>query len=148
MSFKRKKVNGGIKGLLKRVKKSGVVNVGIIDAGNHGDSGLTVAEVGNYNEFGTTKIPERSFMRSTIREKRKDIIKLQEKLLKKIQSGDMEVEQALGLIGSFIAGEVTQKIVSIKSPPNHPYTIKKKGSSNPLIDTGQLKNSITWEIDK
>lgn len=148
MSFKRKKINGGVKGFLKRVKTSGIVNVGIIDAGNHGDSGLTVAEVGNYNEFGTTRIPERSFIRSTTREKRKDIVKLQEKLLKKIQSGDMEIKQALGLVGTFVAGEITQKTVSIKSPPNNPYTIIKKGSSNPLIDTGQLKNSITWEIDE
>jgi len=148
MSFKRKKINGGVKGLLKRLEKSGKVNVGIIDAGKHSESGLTVAEVGNYNEFGTTRIPERSFMRSTIKEKRKEIVKLQEKLLRKIQSGDMNIDQALGLLGSFIAGEITQKIVDIKSPPNNPYTIKKKGSSNPLVDTGQLKNSITWEVDK
>lgn len=38
-----------------------------------------------------------------------------------------------------------------KSPPlapNAPYTVLKKGSSAPLIDTGQLRNSITFVIRK
>ncbi len=147
MSFKRKKINGGVQGLLKRVKTPGTVDVGIIDAGKHDDSDLTVATIGFAHEFGTSTIPERSFIRATTKEKRGEIIKLQAKLLKKVQSGEMKVDQALGLIGSFVAGLISKKIVDIKSPPNSPKTIKEKGSSNPLVDTGQLKNSITWEVN-
>lgn len=32
--------------------------------------------------------------------------------------------------------------------PNAPYTVMMKGSSAPLIDTGQLRNSITFVIRK
>ena len=60
----------------------------------------------------------------------------------------MKIEQALGLVGSFVASLISKKIVDIKSPPNSPKTIEDKKSSNPLIDTGQLKNSITWEVNK
>lgn len=148
MSFKREKINGGIDGLRKRVKNPGFVKVGIIDAGKHTDSNLTVATVGFYNEFGTSTIPERSFMRSTTKEKKKEIISLQKKLLKKIQAGEMKTEQALGLLGSFVSGLISKKIVDIKKPENSPATIKKKKSSNPLIDTGQLKNSITWKVEE
>lgn len=148
MSFKRKKINGGVQGLIKRVKTPGTVDVGIIGAGKHTDSVLTVANIGFAHEFGTATIPERSFIRATTKEKRKEIVELQEKLLKKIQSGEMKVDQALDQVGTFVAGLISKKIVDIKSPPNSPETIKRKGSSNPLIDTGQLKNSITWEVNK
>ena len=148
MSFSRKKIKGGVDGLRKRVKKPGTVSVGIIDAGKHTDSDDTVASIGFKNEFGFGNIPERSFMRSTTKEKRKEIVNLQKKLLKKIQSGEMETERALGLIGSFVSGLISKKIVDIKSPPNSLVTIAKKKSSNPLIDTGQLKNSITWRVDE
>lgn len=31
-------------------------------------------------------------------------------------------------------------------PPNAPYTIKKKGSSQPLIDTGEMRKAITYVV--
>lgn len=148
MSFKRNKNRGGIEALVERIKKPGTVDVGIIDAGDHPSGDITVAGVGFVNEFGTTTIPERSFMRSTLQEKKQSIIDLQKNLMKNIVDGSMTVEKALGLLGEFVSDEIRQKIVSLKTPPNTPETIKKKKSSNPLIDTGQLKNSITYEVNR
>lgn len=146
--FKRVKKNGGVEGLLKRVKTPGTVDVGIIDAGKHPSGDITVAGIGYAHEYGTATLPERSFMRSTIQAKKKDIIALQKKLLAKIINGKMKVETGLGLIGEFMADAIRQKIVAISSPPNTPETIAAKGSSNPLIDTGQMKNSIIFEVNR
>lgn len=146
MSFKRHKTRGGIEALKKRIKTPGTVDVGIIDAGEHRSGDQTVAEIGFQHEFGTARIPERSFMRSTTVAKKKDIIALQKKLLKSISDGSMEVPQALGLVGDMVSGLIREKIVAIRTPPNSQATISRKGSSNPLIDTGQLKNSITFEV--
>ena len=146
--FKRVKKNGGIEALKDRVKTPGTVDAGIIDAGKHVTGDITVAGIGYAHEFGTATLPERSFMRSTIQEKKKDIIALQKKLLKQIVNGKIKVESGLGLLGEFMADAIRQKIVSISSPPNTPETIAAKGSSNPLIDTGQLKNSITYEVNR
>lgn len=148
-TFKRIKKNGGIEGLAKIIRKPGTVDVGIIDAGQHDNSDLTVASIGFVHEFGSEKagIPERSFMRSTLVERRKDIIALQKKLLAKVVGGKMEQDQALGLIGEFVADAVQQKITAIQTPPNTPATIEKKGSSNPLIDHRQLLNSITHKVN-
>ena len=93
-------------------------------------------------------IPERSFMRSTLKKKKKEIIALQKKLLVKIRKGELSVNDALGLIGEFTAAAMSQRLVNLKSPANKPATIKKKGSSNPLVDTGQTKNSITYEVNR
>jgi len=70
------------------------------------------------------------------------------KPLKQIVNGTMKVETALGLVGEVMADAITQKIITLRTPPNAPYTIKAKGSSNPLVDTGQLKNSITYEVNR
>ena len=147
-SITRKKINGGVEGLLKRVKTPGTVDVGIIDEGLHDESDVTVAQIFFWNEFGTETIPERSVMRSTIKEKKKEIIALQKKLLKRISDGSIDVNTALGLVGELMADFIRQKIVSIKSPPNAPSTIAAKGSSNPFIASGQSKNSITYEVNR
>lgn len=144
----RTKTNGGIEALKDRVKTPGTVDVGIIDAGKHPTAEATVAEIGFWNEFGTVTIPERSFMRSTVQEEKKAIISLQRKLLKSISQGKMDIVKALGILGEFLSDKITQKIVSLREPPNKPATIKAKGSSNPLVDTGQLKNSITYEVNR
>ena len=138
----------GVKALIKRLRNPGTVEVGIIDAGTHQDSEETVASIGFQHEFGAPGIPERSFLRSTLHSSRKDILTLNKKLLKNIVNMSMKVPQALGILGNFVADEVSQKIVAIRQPPNSPATILAKGSSNPLVDTGQLKNSITWEVNK
>lgn len=91
-------------------------------------------------------IPERSFIRSTLSEERKEIAALTKRLYRAILRGKMDSKKALGLLGIDMADRISQKIVKIKSPANKPGTIKRKRSSNPLVDTGQLKNSITWEV--
>lgn len=146
--MKHTKNNGGVQALLERVKTPGTVDVGIIDAGDHPSGDITVAGIGFAHEFGTATLPERSFIRATIQKEKKAIVALQKKLMKQITAGEMKIEQALGLIGEFVADKIRQRIVSLKSPPNTPETIAKKGSSNPLIDTGQLKNSITYEVNR
>ena len=37
-------------------------------------------------------------------------------------------------------------LTDLKTPPLAESTIRRKGSSNPLIDTGQLRSSITWQV--
>lgn len=133
--------------LFKKTKKTGFVAVGVIDAGKHKSGDLTVAEIAFRNEFGFGRIPERSFMRSTLQEKRQEIISFQVKLAKKIISGGIVTEQALGLLGQFVSDLIGRKVVALRSPPNAPETIARKKSSNPLIDKKQLKNSITYKVD-
>ncbi|MCP3685813.1 MAG: hypothetical protein GY861_24455 [bacterium] len=121
--------------------------MGIIDAGEHDSGDITVAGIGHAHEFGIG-VPERSFMRSTTHDKRAKIIALQKKLLAKVVAGEMSTDKALGILGEYVADLITQKIIDLKEPPNTPETIKRKGSSNPLIDSSQLKNSITYEVNR
>ncbi len=149
--FKRKKHKGGIEGVMKRVKADGTVDVGIIDAGVHDDSPLTVASIGYINEYGTDdgRIPERPFFRSTLKEEKSNVIKLQKKQLGLIMIGRTTTENALAVIGTFMRDKIAEKIVSLKSPANAPGTLAAKAPrTNPLIDTGQLHTSITYGVNR
>lgn len=129
-----------IKKELKLIDKS-YTQIGVQkDAGE--EDGQSIAAIAAYNEYGTDNIPSRSFMRSTFDEqqvKLKAVIKKQHSLILK---GERTVKRSLGLIGEYMEGAIKKKITDLKTPPNKPATIRAKGSSNPLIDTGRMRASI------
>lgn len=45
--------------------------------------------------------------------------------------------------GLLLEGRIRKQIRKVSSPPNHPITIERKGSSKPLQDTNQLTASVT-----
>ena len=56
-------------------------------------------------------------------------------------------EAALEAAAVTAVGAVQQYMTDLKEPPNAKSTIKQKGSSNPLIDTGALRASVTYKIN-
>lgn len=137
----------GIKSLFKQLKK-GTVDVGILaETGKHEDTSLTVAEIGFYHEFGTVNIPERSFIRSTLNGQSKDIKKIAANQYKKVLNGDISIETGLGILGAFTAGLIQQTFTNNDWAPNTANTQAQKGSATPLIDTGQLRQSISFKVD-
>lgn len=49
-------------------------------------------------------------------------------------------------VGVAAEGAIKQYITDLDSPPNKPSTIRRKGSSNPLIDTGNMRASVTSKV--
>lgn len=60
-----------------------------------------------------------------------------------------EKERILRIAGAFLEGKVKEKITQSDPdwPPLKPETVKRKGSSRPLIDTGRLRDSITHKVE-
>ena len=94
----------------------------------------------------SVKIPERSFLRSTLDNKGKDFHKFAEKQLDKWLQSNSDPEPMLNALGLQFRGYVQKNIRDLSSPPNAPLTVALKGSNSPLTDTGQLANSIEYEI--
>jgi hypothetical protein len=109
--------------------------------------GTPVALVAAFNVFGTKDIPSRDFMalaKSAIIEKTSPIMAEIGRL--ELEGKDKEVDalrQAAGIAG---ADAIKAAIIALDSPPNAPGTIMKKKSSNPLIDTSHMKDSVTFVI--
>lgn len=114
------------------------------------DKPITVARIAAIHEFGSLDgtIPERSFMRSSIDENLVKLTKLLKKLSGLVIDGRMQKKQALGLVGQNIADAMKAKIRTGRFEPLAESTIKAKGSSKPLIDTGQMINSIEFDFRK
>ena len=135
--------------LLREAAKGGVsgVRVGFFSTAKYQD-GTPVAAVAAKNEFGTGdgRIPERRFFRRALAEAEDGILDV---LKTGIDPERMVVDDRLaGRVGARVAGEVMESITTLKEPPNAPETIANKGSSNPLIDTGMMRASVGWTVDR
>lgn len=127
-----------------------VAKVGIVGPNaTQEENGTSLVEIAAVNEFGSRDgtIPERSFIRSTFERQRRAVGKICERLARQIVTKGMDVSQAMSLLGAWGASEVRKTITGGHiSPPNAPATLAAKGSSKPLIDTGQLVAGITYEV--
>lgn len=59
----------------------------------------------------------------------------------------VSLTRALGEVGTGLENAIVQKIQAGIPPPLQPETIRRKRSSKPLIDTGQMLASITHRIE-
>lgn len=112
-----------------------------------GTKKLTIAEIATIHEFGTARIPERSFIRATIDQHRRAIQKRATLLGTGVLTLKFTARAALELLGMYAVGLIQQRIANRIAPPNRPSTIARKGSSVPLIHRGQLRGSITYTIE-
>lgn len=136
------KVRKNQKDFQSRVFTNKTLKVGIFESAKY-DDGTPVAQVAFWQEFGTTKIPMRPFLRNAIAENTRkwgDSVKT-------AIIGTNDSEKALKMLGEIMRGDIVLSLTNLNTPPNAPSTIKQKGSSNPLIDTGLLRSSISWELD-
>lgn len=127
------------------------VATGHVTVGVHGDAGdeqdgTPLAVVAAANEFGTETIPARSFIRSTIDESKEEIRSVQRRALTAVVLGRITPARGLGIIGQLVQSKIQAKIASNIPPPNAPATIAKKGSSRTLIDSGNLRQAITYTV--
>jgi hypothetical protein len=109
-------------------------------------------------EFGKGKIPPRPAFRQAFDSHRdayaqflKDTIGATIDALSGGGGRDWKAAEAilmknLKTLGVVHAGDIQTSIRDLKNPVNADYTIQKKGSSNPLIDTGRLRQSVTSEV--
>jgi hypothetical protein len=113
----------------------------------HGDSGVTVAQVLEWAEFGIGQ-PMRSWLRDWIEQSQAEILAVQRREYARVLSGAQSKDQALARIGVWIVGQIQARIAAGIPPANAESTIARKGSSTPLIDTGQARSSIASRVNR
>lgn len=133
-------------GLAKRKPR---IHVGVLekDGGRAYPGGATVLQVAEWNEFGTDRIPSRSFIRAWFDENEASLRQDLTKLMQSVIRGARTPDQVLELLGLRCVGEIQQRIADGIPPANAPSTIARKGSSTPLIDTGILRSSISYRVE-
>lgn len=129
------------------------VKVGVLANGKgreKNEDGITMLELAAIHEFGSPKagIPERSFIRRTMRDKRDELGRVCANVAKKYIFGEVTLERGLNQLGAIAAGMIKSTVTSGAHipPPNAASTIKAKGSDRPLVDTGRMIGSVTWKV--
>ena len=87
--------------------------------------------------------PPAHFLRRRYRYMRK---KSGKRLYPKVLRGNEKAQQAFREIGTDVQKKVQKRIDEGQFVPNAPSTIKRKGHDHPLIDTGTMRDSISYTI--
>ena len=117
------------------------------DAANDTGAPLTVADIATFHEFGTSTVPQRSFIRAWYDERQEFIAATLQSQMKLVVAGKITGEVAAERIALAFEGDVKKRISRGIPPPLQPETIARKGSSKPLIDTGMLRNAVRGRVE-
>lgn len=134
----------GLNDIIKEVKKldGASTNIGIY--GNGGDASDNLAERAAVHEFGTRdgRIPERPFNRQAFDKNLKDTKKTIEIEFAKVLARKSKAKRFLSTVGAFYEGRLKKELEIGGFRALSPKTIAMKGSSRPLLDTGQMRGAI------
>ena len=121
------------------------IPIGVTEA-----NGESVAVIAAKNEFGLADqyMPERPFLRIGVQNSSAKYAALSAKQLPNVLAGTITIDDLLGMLGAMAAGSVQKQIRHGSYMRNSPSTIAMKGSDKPLIDSGQMLQSITWVIER
>ncbi|WP_235812876.1 hypothetical protein [Roseibium alexandrii] len=118
-----------------------------------GKAGADIVQRAIWNHFGTSgggwggPIPERPFLHNAMADHRSEYRGHMRKSAAKILKGQTALQTVLSKLGVLAQGHIQGEITNLSSPPNSPVTVERKGSSNPLIDTGEMRQAVTWKVD-
>jgi hypothetical protein len=131
---------------MKKIKipKSFKIEVGLWNDVSYPD-GLSVATVAALNVYGTKEIPARNFFTFRREELSQRVKEIAIDIMRK-SNRNLDASGDIDKIGILAATFLKQAVTDLRTPPNSAVTIARKGSSNPLIDTGLLRRSIKWKI--
>jgi hypothetical protein len=142
----RIKDNNNIPSLLSDLEKLRDIE---LQVGIPKDAGKEIIIRANVNEYGSAGkseiIPERSFIRATFDEERRKLDEMGDKGVMNVLAGRESPDDVLERMGKYLVEAVKEKIRNME-PENDPDTIEQKGSSQPLIDTGDMIDSITYKV--
>jgi len=133
-----------LKQIADRLGSEPVVKVGFAEGSTYPD-GTSLPLVAALNEFGAPSRgqPPRPFMRNTVAKHGGDWPKAAAALLK---ANDYDAHKTLELVGEGIKGQMQTEIQTGSFAPLAPSTIRQKGHTKPLIDTGFMWQHITVEV--
>ena len=114
----------------------------------HYPDGTAVAYVATIHEFGTPRIHARPFMRPAVAGHGGEWMEALADGARASLNGGPSPEAVLEIVTLQAAGNVAEKIAAVTSPPLKPVTVKRKGFAKPLIDTGQMMQSVTGKVER
>jgi phage gpG-like protein len=121
--------------------------VGWFESATYKD-GTPVAYVATIHEHGAGPVPARPFMRPAVAQYGASWMDLLGQGAKAALNGSVSPEAVLDAVTLKAAGDVGKAIRAVTSPALKPMTIKRKGFDKPLVDSGQMLQSVTGKVER
>ncbi len=113
-----------------------------------GKADKDIVSIAVWNHFGTSRgIPPRAFITIAMFKNRSEIRANLRKIAKATVEQGIPVSRQLPKLGAYGTGIIQAQISANTPPPNAASTIRQKGSSGTLIDSGRMRQSVTWALD-
>jgi hypothetical protein len=141
--------DSGMKKFLRFMKRAQAMQVrvglhGEEGAETHEGSNLTISAIAAFHEFGYG-VPRRSFLGDWFDQNVDRNQQIISTIYKQAIHGQDYEPEFLRQIGAVFVGDVQRRIsMGLVTPPLSAARIKAKGSSIPLIHTGQLRSSLRY----
>jgi hypothetical protein len=157
-----------LQGIGRQITNASAVKVGFLAESTYPD-GTPVAMIAAIQEYGAPNnrmfggppapIPPRPFFRNMIRAKKKEWPNAIRVLLR---DNNYDALRTLQQTGEVVAGQLRQSIIDTNSPPLKASTLRARGvapgmkydpekpatfGAKPLIDTGNLLASVSYEVE-
>lgn len=136
------KLKTALEDIAKRAASARLVRVGFMEGATYPD-GTPVAAVAAWNEYGSLNRPPRPFFQAMINAEKAG---WGAKVAAQLKRTNYNADRTLGIMGEDIKGALAQSITDFATPALAESTIERKGFEKPLVDTGHMLNSITYEV--
>ena len=138
--------------LAKMAEIAGGVKAGILEGATNRVTGEPIAPYAVYNEFGTSRIPARPFMRTVAKSEPKKWVGTMVGHIRGRATDPAIWKQALGKAGEQMVKDIQNSIQNGSWTPNAPATVRAKARKgkgepdHPLMDTGEMFAAVKFEV--
>lgn len=106
---------------------------------------ISIKDLAAIHELGLG-VPKRAFISPALNKNRVKYIKYIGKQLTPIIRRRQTINAAWQTVGIMAVADIQEYMITAQFTPLAPSTIARKGSSKPLIDTGQMRQAITYRV--
>lgn len=92
-------------------------------------------------------IPERSFVRAGWDANESAVMEKYSRMIRNVVASGGSAEDLIVALAIEIRGKLQIYGINLNSPENTSWTAEQKGSSNPLVNTGSMIQSMTYQIE-
>jgi len=148
MGVKQKVIDRGWNKILENHKNIKKLDIKVGLFGENADYKNNMAMLGAVHQFGSTKmnIPKRPFISEAFDAKEQENKNFIVNEYRKVIDGKQNLKKMIDRIGVKHEGQIKKGITEFNFAPNKPKTVQRKGSSTPLIDSGQMRNSVKYKV--
>ena len=124
------------------------VVAGMLKDSGKASNGASYVDIATWNEYGTSRIPSRPFIRISADTNKQSWEKLAQQCVNNVIDGGSP-RDAAQVVGHRMVEDI-RKVFGDTSmlKANAPSTIKKKGRNEPLVDSGEMRRRVNFRVEE